>query len=46
MCRAFDVEDVGLAGSYEYIESVRDQDLGKIWAMINMDMAYESVQEH
>ncbi len=35
---AFGAEEVGLVGSYEYVESLSKQDLKKIAAMINLDM--------
>lgn len=35
---AFGAEEVGLVGSYEYVESLEKQELKKIAAMINLDM--------
>lgn len=35
---AFGAEEVGLVGSYEYVESLPKQELKKIAAMINLDM--------
>ncbi|SNS30497.1 aminopeptidase YwaD [Anaerovirgula multivorans] len=35
---AFGAEEVGLNGSYEYVESLTDEELDDILAMINMDM--------
>ncbi|WP_432662435.1 M20/M25/M40 family metallo-hydrolase [Wukongibacter baidiensis] len=35
---AFGAEEVGLVGSYEYVSSLSESELGDIVAMINMDM--------